>query len=72
MTVFLVLLPLLVSSNPMLELREEMEDTPVLGDREEEDREEGDLAREEINEEEMLMHAEEDRIMKEVMGENHL
>ena len=31
MTVFLVL-PLLVSSNPMVELREEMEDTPLLGD----------------------------------------
>ena len=72
-TVFLVLLPLLVSGNPMVELREEMEDTPVLGDRGEEellmgeDREEGDLAREEINEEDMLMHVEEDRLMKEEM-----
>ena len=72
MTVFLVLLPLLVSSNPMVELREEMEDTPVLGDKVEEeqpveeDREE-DLVREEINEEDMLMHAEEDRLMKEEM-----
>ena len=74
MTVFLVVLPLLVSSNPMVELREEMEDTPVFGDMveegqlvEEEDREEGDLRREEINEEEMLMNAEEDRLMKEEM-----
>ena len=68
-TVFLVVLPLLVSSNPMVELREEMEDTPVFGDMveegqlvEEEDREEGDLRREEINEEEMLINAEEDSI----------
>ena len=74
MTVFLVVLPLLVSSNPMVELREEMEDTPVFGDMveegqlvEEEDREEGNLVREEINEEEMLMNAEEDRLMKEEM-----
>ena len=74
MTVFLVVLPLLVSSNPMVELREEMEDTPVFGDMveegqlvEEEDREDGDLRREEINEEEMLMNAEEDRLMKEEM-----
>ena len=74
MTVFLVVLPLLVSSNPMVELREEMEDTPVFGDMveegqlvEEEDREEGDLRREEINEEEMLMNTEEDRLMKEEM-----
>ena len=73
-TVFLVVLPLLVSSNPMVELREEMEDTPVFGDMveegqlvEEEDREEGDLSQEEINEEEMLMNAEEDRLMKEEM-----
>ena len=74
MTVILVVLPLLVSSNPMVELREEMEDTPVFGDMveegqlvEEEDREEGDLRREEINEEEMLMNAEEDRLMKDEM-----
>ena len=74
MTMFLVVLPLLVSGNPMLEREErEMEDTPVLGDRGEEellmgeDREEGDLAREEINEEDMLMHVEEDRLMKEEM-----
>ena len=67
MTVFLVVLPLLVSGNPMLEREErEMEDSPVLGDKveeelmEEEDREEGDLVREEINEEDMLMHAEEE------------
>merc|ERR1719291_243052 len=69
-TVFLVVLPLLVSGNPMVEMREEMEDTPVFGDEVEEeqlveeDREE-DLVREEINEEDMLMHAEEDRLMKE-------
>ena len=56
MTMFLVVLPLLVSGNPMLEREErEMEDTPVLGDRGEEellmdeDTEEGDLVREEIN-----------------------
>ena len=71
MTLFLVVLPLLVSSNPMVELREEMEDTPVFGDMVEEgqlveeDREEGDLSREEINEEEMLMNEEDDRLVKE-------